>query len=344
MPSAFRKIKRYLILSPHLSQAIACAKRLIKNKEFIVTGAYLPNEDPSLFPHLSKYYHDIIVIDSLDELICDYECIIPTGASSIKFIFDSKDHHQCGTIRIDKNILNSSDKLAILSLAETLGINVPTTWPQFEDIPSGEIAIFYKPKYEGLPGDRTWVKSRDEIPTFIQNGNFLFQEKIDSPGVYGYGFIADKGNILTSFMHHEIISYPVDGGSAAVIRPYTNKSLHEYSSRLIKAMSYTGYGLVEFKWCPRREDFVLMEINAKLWASIELAFSLNVDFSQLILSTQTSPTCVNGLIWPDRLFRCGPRSIWLARKHLLEYHYVFEAVSISRIANKIKRSLLNVGK
>jgi hypothetical protein len=342
MPPADPNFKKYLIISPHLSQSISCAKRLIANKNIRVTGAYLPDEGPLSSPHISRYYNNIIVMNSLDGIFDEYDCIIPTGASSTKVIFEYVDKFRCGDIHLDIRILQSSDKLATLSLAESLGIHIPMTWSCFEDIPAGNNAIFYKPKYEGASGARAWAACRDQVPDSVQNDNYLFQEKIEGPGVYGYGFIADEGKILSSFAHYEIISYPVDGGSAAVLRPYHHKSLHEYSARLIKAMSYTGWGLVEYKWCPRRKDFVLMEINAKLWASIELAFCLNPDFSQLILSTQTTPAPVHGLIWPDRLFRCGPQVIWSARKYLIKYNYIFEPVAMRRVANKIKQSFLNI--
>lgn len=344
MSSACNNPKRYLILSPYLSQSISCAKRLITNKQIVVNGGYLPDENPSLYSHIVKYYHDIIVIDSLEKLSREYDYIIPTGASSTKLLFDYVNQHQCGEIRLNKTILQSSDKLAILSLAENLGIHVPVTWEKFEDIPDGKAAIFYKPKFEGAPGDRTWAECRDRIPASVQNGDFLFQEKIEGHGVYGFGFIAEDGNILTSLMHHEMISYPVDGGSAAVICPYNHKSLAENSIKLIEAMSYTGWGLVEYKWCPRRNDFVLMEINAKMWASIELAFLLNPEFSQRILSIQTTRFPVDGLLWPDRLFRCGPKTIWSAKKYLFQYAYVYEPVTISRVANKLKNSILRISK
>lgn len=335
-------LKNYLIFSPYLSQSISCAKRLKNAENIFVTGACLPGEGAFLHPQITKWYDNIIFIDSIVENNFDrYDCVLPTGSLSTRLVFDHLDSIQCGSIHFERNALLSSDKLAILSLAESIGVNIPTTWIDIKDIPSDTKAIFYKPKFEGAPGSRSWAASRDQIPASVQhNENYLFQEKIESPGVYGYGFIADAGNILSFFMHHEIISYPFDGGSAAVLRPYHNKSLQQHSARLIKAMSYTGWGLVEYKWCPRRKDFVLMEINAKLWASIELAFCLNPDFSQRILSIQAAPVPVHGLIWPDRLLKCGPRVIWSARKYLIKYKYIFEPVPIRRVANKIKQRLL----
>jgi hypothetical protein len=67
-------------------------------------------------------------------------------------------------------------------------------------------------------------------------------------------------------LHHEILSTPVHGGSAVAVEAYESTRVQELARRLIADF---GWGLVEFKPCVRRGDFVLMEVNAKFWASIE---------------------------------------------------------------------------
>ncbi len=330
MSSVKCKISKYLILSPYLSQSISCAKRLKSRENVKVTGAYLQDEEYLYQKNILKYYDALIVINSIThDIFKEYNFVIPTGALSTKLVFDYCNKINLRTINFEKDSLISSDKLLILSLAQSLDIGIPETWKSFIDIPPNT-SVFYKPKYEGLPGNRSWASSRDQLPESVKNDNYIYQEKIESPGVYGYGFIADNGKVLTSFSHFEIVSQPINGGSAAVIKPYKNVLLDKYSNRLIKEINYTGWGLVEYKWCPIRKDFVLMEINAKMWASIELAFMLNPEFCSLILSTETSICNVKGLVWMDRLIRNGIYSLWNSRKYIINYKCIYEPINYSR--------------
>lgn len=343
--SDFQGDKRnYLIFSPYLSQSISCAKRLRLQKNNNITGAYLQCEESLFYRNYSKYYDKSIIIDSIDHrLFKEYDYIIPTGALSTKVIFDYCNQLNYERICFNKDALTASDKLFILSLAESLDIPIPTSWESINNIPPN-ISVFYKPKLEGLPGDRSWVSSRNDLPESVKNNNYIYQERIESPGVYGYGFVANNGKVLASFSHFEIVSQPLDGGSAAVIKPYNDGLLDEYSQRLIRELNYSGWGLVEYKWCPGRKDFVLMEINAKLWASIELAFMLNPDFTKLILSIETSILNTKGLVWIDRLIRNGLSSIWNAKYFILHYKCIYEPINYTKHISKFINRFLNKAK
>ena len=79
-----------------------------------------------------------------------------------------------------------------------------------------------------------------------------------------------------------------------------------------------GWGLAEFKYCPKRRDFVFMEINAKLWASIEFAFMNNSNFLKYLFGIDYPEKKVDAALFIDRLVALG--SSQLFRNLHLFYH------------------------
>src|SRR5690606_3951178 len=116
------------------------------------------------------------------------------------------------------------------------------------------------------------------LPAFVRSGEYLFQESIMGEGTNGFAFLAQKGEVLVSAQHHELLSMPRDGGSAVLIRRIAEPRVDELSRRLLAHLRYDGWGLVEYKYCPRRRDYVLMEINAKFWASLDFSMRMEPGF------------------------------------------------------------------
>jgi predicted ATP-grasp superfamily ATP-dependent carboligase len=139
----------------------------------------------------------------------------------------------------------------------------------------------------------------------VRDGGYLFQEVIEGPSVIGFGFVADRGTVLASSLHHEMFSFPQDGGSAVVVEAYESARVEELARRLIEDFQYSGWGLVEFKPCPRRQDVVLMEVNAKFWASIEFTLRTCPLFAHLLFGLRTKAEPIQRMIWPSRLLRNG---------------------------------------
>src|SRR5690606_40910508 len=93
-----------------------------------------------------------------------------------------------------------------------------------------------------------------------------------------------NGEIKVMYTHFEEASIPITGGSAVSIRSFTDSRLETHTKNIIKKINYSGWGLAEYKYCERRNDYVFMEINAKFWASCQLAFDNEPKFSALLLN------------------------------------------------------------
>jgi len=210
-----------------------------------------------------------------------------------------------------------------LALVEKLGIPIPKIYSSINEIDDNLFPIFYKPKFEKGGGVRGVAWSRKELESIRERQDLIFQEYIPGQPTYGMGFVAQDGTILTSFQHEECLSLPIQGGSAVLIKTFYDGRLKAYTDRIIQALGFEGWGLAEYKYCPKRRDFVFMEINAKLWASIEFAFMNNNRFLKYMFGIDYSEEKVDRVIFVDRLISLG--SAQLVRNS----YYLFNSRIIS---------------
>ncbi|MDW8146124.1 MAG: hypothetical protein RMJ48_07455 [Roseiflexaceae bacterium] len=226
--------------------------------------------------------------------------IVPTGAYSTKYVLDRQDA-RVGQITLSKEAVRVYDKVWAIEAAHSAGISTPLTWKNIEDIRS--YPLFYKQSYEQGGGIRGIARSETELPR--KKDGIIFQELIQSKGTYGVAFLADRGKIISYHMHYKSESYPKQGGSAVVIENFSSKELLDYSVRLIEGIDYSGWGLIEYKYCPRRNTFVFMEINAKFWASCEFTFRNNPSFLKLLFDIKSREIPVERMLFLERAIARG---------------------------------------
>lgn len=296
----------YLIYSPLLDQSIAIAKFIKK---------YIPNtkiygikmEHENIKRASKKYFSKTLLLEDLIFYKQEYKCIhIPTGAMSTKYLLEQLGQVTLREITLTHEALRVFDKQWLINFAKDSGIPVPKTWNNLEDVT--EYPIFYKPAFEGKGKLRRISFSYDETIKNLGNNihNYIFQEYIDSKGTYGVCFLADKGEMIVEFIHFEKESFPRDGGSAVIIEKFFDSRLIKYTKRLISGLGYSGWGLAEFKYCPKRKDFVLMEINAKFWASCEFAFVNEPHFLEFLFGIKSQEKPVSSMFFVNRGFFRGP--------------------------------------
>lgn len=292
-----------LILSPELSQSRALAIWLKRNGgQFRVIGGIIAENfrKSKIYP-FDGFKKIRRVID-----LSEFEIVVPCGSFCTAWLIDKFGDFKIGSVDFNSSNLLVYNKEWLLKKACQIDIPVPDTYINIEEIPENSGPIFYKPRIEGIGGPRRVASSKEKLPRFVKENQFLYQEYISGREVYGFGFIAKKGKILASCQHLEVASMPADGGSAVAIIALSDQRLETLSIKLLEEINYTGWGLVEFKYCPRRKDFVLMEINAKWWASIEYALRCEPLFGWLLFGVEGIRENLPGLIWPDR-FLCSIR-------------------------------------
>lgn len=127
---------------------------------------------------------------------------------------------------------------------------------------------------------KNWEELQSSIRLLIQNVQVILQEYLPGYGV-GINFLAENGSIINHF-HYKREHEPLLGGGSTLREslPVNNYLLNK-SQVLLKELSYTGVGMIEFRFNPEKERFYMMEINARFWGSLSLPVFCGLNFPQI---------------------------------------------------------------
>jgi predicted ATP-grasp superfamily ATP-dependent carboligase len=111
----------------------------------------------------------------------------------------------------------------------------------------------------------------------------LLQERITGPG-FAISLLVWDGEVRAAFAHRRLREKPPSGG-VSVLRDSIplDLDLLKRSVALVDAFDWRGVAMVEFKLDERTNVPYLMEINARLWGSLQLAIDAGVDFPLLLV-------------------------------------------------------------
>jgi predicted ATP-grasp superfamily ATP-dependent carboligase len=153
----------------------------------------------------------------------------------------------------------------------------------------------------------------------IAHGPDEFRELCHDPGmacgalvqefVPGHGeaifLLSSQGESVAVFAHRRLRERPPSGGVSVLRESITpDPELLRDSERLLADLGWTGVAMVEYRRAPDGRA-VLMEINPRLWGSLQLAIDSGVDFPVLQLALHRREVC------QPRVARVGVRTRWL---------------------------------
>jgi len=216
---------------------------------------------------------------------------IPADDETVKFFSKNKDILQEYTkipVANYEIIELANNKAEIIRIAKKIGIPIPKTSivndVESIDIPSN-FPLIVKPNIGS--GSRGMFVVHDEEQLFnavqeiTKKGMIaLVQEKIPMEGA-GYGVSALlnwKSEIRAIFVHKRLREYPVHGGPSTLRISVKYPELAKLGVKLLKYIGFQGAAMVEFKMDPRDNTPKLMEINPRLWGSLQLAIASGVNF------------------------------------------------------------------
>ncbi len=221
------------------------------------------------------------------------------------------------------SIARASDKAAVLRLADTLGVPTPHTRIVNNTEEAGDLAawsypVVIKPARSRILVDGAWhatavsyaadpaqlslalaTKPAAEFP-------LLLQERIVGPGV-GIFMCRHQDRITGVFSHRRLREKPPSGGVSVLresIEPDPEALRH--GEALLTALNWQGVAMVEFKRCNASDKLKLMEINGRLWGSLQLAIDAGVDFPALLLALANGEAP-----GPPPDYRKGVQTRWL---------------------------------
>ncbi len=132
-----------------------------------------------------------------------------------------------------------------------------------------------------------WARSRAELRAALEAYPaaaypLLVQEAIEGPGV-GVFVLLHEDRLLARFSHRRLREKPPSGG-VSVLRQSEpmDTALLDRSLALLERFGWSGVAMVEYKVDRRTGEAHLMEINGRLWGSLQLAIDAGVDFPRLL--------------------------------------------------------------
>jgi len=300
-------MKKILIFEPNSPQAQVLAKFIKKYSDYYIVGCVKEEI------HFNRNnFNEIITSEFVSVNVRKYDYVLPMGANSTYItITKYKEFFYCNDMKFSIQNLVVFEKEKMLNIASNLGVPIPNTYYKLECVE--EYPIFYKEDFENGGGVRGVAVNMESVPT---STSLIYQEYIDTPSTYGMSFLAQDGKILTYTLHKEIISYPKDGGSSVVIESFADKRIIDYTKEMLKELNYNGWGLSEFKYCKKRDDFVFMEINGKFWASIEFMLRENPQFLKYLLDISYTKIETKRILFINRLLQYEIRDILKNMKYL----------------------------
>jgi predicted ATP-grasp superfamily ATP-dependent carboligase len=212
------------------------------------------------------------------------------------------------------------DKLDILELARSIGIDAPHAEPVARDAtatPSDRIGFPCVLKLRRGCGGRAlrFIESLDQLRQAVtalpNRGDDLIdyrqpivQELV--PGeVHDVCALFNRGQPRALLSQRRVRMWPPRGGVGIEVETTDDPELREQAAALLGALSWHGPAQVEFKRDARDGRPRLLEVNPRFWGTLDLAIHAGIDFPTLACRM-----AVDGDVAPRAEYRVGLRFRW----------------------------------
>jgi predicted ATP-grasp superfamily ATP-dependent carboligase len=218
-------------------------------------------------------------------------------------------------------VLAIADKQHVTEVAASVGLAVPRQWTiekrQVEAPAEVSFPVVVKPHrsvVEASGANKRLRVDYAETPAALrtklralptQAFPVLLQERVTGPGV-GVFLLRWGGRVVAAFGHRRIREKPPAGGVSVYRESLAlDDDLLARTERLLEAFDWNGVAMVEYKLDAKTGTPYVMEINGRLWGSLQLAVDAGVDFPVLLIEA------ARGLpAQAPRAYRVGVRSRW----------------------------------
>lgn len=287
--AAGRNLHRVLITDAHYKHAIALTRFIRKE----LPGVHLTGHSRRTVRVAKCYgcFDAFVTGEPLRDTLFkrSFDQVIPVGGRSVVEVAE-----MCPDLAVlppMKRLVSCYDKRATIELANRLGIPAPRTQAltKLEELAEDQLSFpcVVKPAHELASAKdvrycANTTETRQAVGAMLKalendGVGVLVQDFIDGPG-HGFFALLDHGKPLRIFMHQRLREYPPSGGISTAAAAFYSSRLEDLGLRLLSALEWHGAAMVEFKYDRHRKDFFLMEINGKLWGSLELALQAGVNF------------------------------------------------------------------
>ena len=233
-----------------------------------------------------------------------YDMIIPFGNDANHAVNRAQDELRKYTRLLTPSRLSHEiayDKQTTAQHCRAVGIDAPATFFDYAeaDLPSIANTLRYPVvikarRGSGVKAGLRYAANKNELLAKyrelsglihdndrLQSANPIIQEFI--PGyVHDACLLMENGKTLAALTQIRHLMYPVTGGVGAINYTTHNPELKAAAIRLMESLDWTGPAQVEFKYDERDKKYKLIEINPKLWGTLDLSIQSGVSFPVLI--------------------------------------------------------------
>ena len=245
-----------------------------------------------------------------------YNIIIPVGLESFKAFSEYQDQIP-DTIKVplpprkSMDIASSKDKT--FEHAHAIGIDIPETI-KVGDTRNRELVSFIKKvgfpvvlkgSLCGVDNLRYCNNTKELVEALtwlLRFENLVVCQEYIKGGTHGFYTYYHAGRMFASFMHERIKEFPITGGPSAVAKSYRDHELESISKKLLDSLDWNGPAMVEWKRDEKDDKYKLIEINPKLWGSLDLTIQSGVNIPMLMVKAMLAEDIEPILTYRDTVF------------------------------------------
>ncbi len=150
----------------------------------------------------------------------------------------------------------------------------------------GEYPVLLKPVF-GIGGKGIKVfESREDLEKAIGTNKmfekgFFLQEFLEGFDI-DISFFAIYGEILYHTIQRGFISAKMEYSRGIVF--INEQSFYELAASIVKKLNYTGIAHLDFRYSNQKEQYVLIDFNARYWSSVQGSRAMGINFPLLVVN------------------------------------------------------------
>ncbi len=255
----------------------------------------------------SRYLRRRIRLRSLDaaclaEAAGGHDVVLATTRRSVDALGTARAEVEARGARVPlaptQRIAAANDKRHVQETGRAIGIATPETWTPagIEELGALERRMTF-PAIVKLRCDEGPDLSPAERYAIVRDGDGLrrawerlsglqprplVQQWIDGVGLGVGMLLTADGEVLARFTHLRQRELPPSGGPSTACVSVHHAAAEEAALGLLRALGISGAAMVEFRVDRRTGTPYLLEVNPRLWGSLELPIRCGVDFPWLL--------------------------------------------------------------
>lgn len=106
----------------------------------------------------------------------------------------------------------------------------------------------------------------------------IVQEFVHKDGEYLFAALYEDGDPLATFQHEQLRGNSYTGGGGVYRRSIHDPDLEAVGTRLLDHLDWHGLACIEYMKDARTDEYVLTEVNPRMWQSLPSAIHAGADF------------------------------------------------------------------